>query len=342
MTGPKLLIKRAVKTAASIARSGGVLARAARDSVNILAYHRVAADIDSAERAAYYGLIVSTKTFRRHCEMLARSYDVLPLGDAAAVIAGERSSKRSVAAITFDDGYLDFYEQAFPVLRDLGLPATVFLPTECIERGEILAHDRLFWLVKIARQRRLAFGPIFAEAGIDEIEARRLESDPDRLRLTESLVYLPAAIRERVIEGFEEALGDFEDYPRDYRLLDWDQVRELAANGVDFGGHTSNHVVLTLEDGNAVAKEIAGGKKLLEDRLGRAVATFAYPNGEYDARIRQMVEAAGFSVAVTTQARLNPTGTDLLALGRISLCEESTRGISGAYSPGVAAFRLYA
>jgi len=341
MIGSKLLIKRAVKTAASIARSGGVLPRAANGAVNILAYHRVAADIVSAERSAYYGLIVSTATFRRHCEMLARSYEVLPLEDAAAVIAGERSSKMPVAAITFDDGYLDFYEQAFPVLRELGLPATVFLPTECIDRGEILSHDRLFWLVKLARERGSALRPIFEAAGLDEAEARRLASIADRFRLAESLVYLPAATRDLVIAAFEDALGDFDDYPGDYRLLDWDQIRELAANGIDFGGHTSNHVVLTLEDETSALAEIADGKRMLEQRLGRAVTTFAYPNGEYDARIRQMVEAAGFSIAVTTEARLNPPGADRLALGRISLCEESTRGIKGVYSSGVAALRLH-
>jgi peptidoglycan/xylan/chitin deacetylase (PgdA/CDA1 family) len=86
--------------------------------------------------------------------------------------------------------------------------------------------------------------------------------------------------------------------------------------------------------------EIAGSKKQLETQLGSKVISFAYPNGEYNADVKNLVAQAGFQVAVTTEKRINHPGEDSLALGRISLCEESTRGFKGTYSPQVANLRM--
>ena len=114
----------------------------------------------------------------------------------------------------------------------------------------------------------------------------------------------------------------------------------MSAAGIGFGGHTANHVVLPLENDYTAASEIAKSKRELESQIERDVTTFAYPNGEYDPAIRSLVIDAGFKVAVTTEKKFNRPGTDPLALGRFSLCEESTRGIRGVFSPKIAALRL--
>lgn len=332
MNTPNLLIKRSVKSIASIAKARVGFPPLASGSVNILAYHRVVADIAKAETEAFYGLSVSRETFRRHCEMLKKAYDVVSLETAMYFLSGERRVKRPLAVITFDDGYLDFYEEAFPVLNEFGLPATVFLPTDCIGQDKPLAHDRIYWLLKQAFERKIPIENILKKAGISPTK--------NRLKLTEAFVYLPNALREKVITELEKELGDFDVYPREYRLLNWEQVREMSRKGISFGGHTANHVVLTLENETEMEAEIFASKKELEKQLNREITTFAYPNGEYNAKIRQIIANAGYKVAVTTEKRINRQGADLLSLGRISLCEESTRGIGGVYSPKVAALRL--
>jgi peptidoglycan/xylan/chitin deacetylase (PgdA/CDA1 family) len=332
MNTPNLLIKRSIKTVASMVKRQIGFTSLASGSVNILAYHRVVADIAKAEKEAFYGIVVSSETFRRHCEMLKKTYDVVSLETAMDFLTTERKVERPLAVITFDDGYLDFYEEAFPVLKELGLPATNFLPTDCIGQETPLAHDRIFWLLKQVFERRISIESVLKNAGISAMS--------NRLRLTEAIVYLRHDLREEVIAELENTLGEFVEYPREYRLLNWDQVREMSDQGMEFGGHTANHVVLTLEN-EAIAKtEIFAGKKELEKQLNREIRTFAYPNGEYNAKVRQILADAGYSAAVTTERRINNKGADLLALGRVSLCEESTRGISGVYSANVASLRL--
>lgn len=340
MTNTKLIIKRSIKSAASIAKARVGFPALAPGSVNIIAYHRVVADIAKAERESIYGLVVSADTFRLHCKMLRKAFDVVSLETAMYFLSGERKVRRPLAAITFDDGYLDFYEEAFPILNDLGLPATVFLPTECVGLEQPLAHDRIFWLLEQARLKSASIESALIRAGFAKKTARDFAALRDRLKLTEAMVYLPNDLRERVIVELENEIGDFAEYPREYRLLNWEMAREMARKGINFGAHTANHVVLPLEDESAAKAEITDSKKELERQLNKKAVSFAYPNGEYNAKIRRLIAEAGYKIAVTTEKRVNRPGADLLALGRISLCEESTRGIKGVYSPGVANFRL--
>ncbi len=340
MIGTKLMLKRTIKSAAATARAAAGTRTPARNTVNIIAYHRVVADIAKAESESYYGLVVSAETFRRHCELLKRSYNVVSLETAGQVVKGKRNSHRPIAVLTFDDGYLDFYEEAFPILKQLGLPATVFLPTECIGQNVPLAHDRIFWLLRLAAKNGLPVAPALERAGVPAEVIKPFRHTRYLPALTESLVHLPAAVREFAITELERAVPAFDKYPREYQLLNWDQVREMADAGISFGGHTSNHVVLPLENVDMAESEIEASKRELELQLGQEVTTFAYPNGEFDPAVRRLVARAGYRIAVTTEKKINRSGADLLALGRYSFCEESTRGITGSYSQRIAALRL--
>ncbi len=341
MPNAKLFIKRAIKSAASLAGIAAGFHQAKPGSVNIIAYHRVVADLAKAEREAIYGLVVSSATFRRHCRLLSKFYDVVSLETAAHFLDGARKTARPLAVITFDDGYRDFYEEAFPILNEFGLPATVFLPTEFIGQSRPLAHDRLYWLVKQASEKSVPVSSALKKAGLTAAFVEKLGGETNILKLTDWLVYLPDEIREKVIFQLEEKLAaGFENYPTEYQLLDWETVREMQCRGINFGGHTARHVVLPLEALPVMEKELVASKNVLETQLNSLVTSFAYPNGEYNEQIKKLVAEAGYKIAVTTEKRINRPAADLLALGRISLCEESTRGFRGVYSPPVANLRL--
>ncbi len=306
----------------------------------ILGYHRVVADAAQAERDAIYGLVTSAETFERHLELVREEYDVLPLDEAIKVLRGERKATRPVAAITFDDGYRDLYDEALPVLKRLGMPATVFVPTAYMGTTKLLDHDRIYWLALKASEREIDLAAPLTRAGLAPEKVSAICADPRPLSLAEHIVYLPSEIRERIMGQVEETLGGSLGRPAGADLLTWEMIAEMTEAGISFGSHTDRHPVLTLEAEDEIERELLSSKRALEEHLNQPVRHFAYPNGRSSAAIKRLLQRIGFDVAVTTERRINHGGDDLLALGRVCLCEESTRGMLGKYSSSVARLRL--
>ena len=309
--------------------------------VTILCYHRIVANINQAEQETLPGMVTSAETFRRQMKLVRDHYEAVSLAEAVAVLRGERNDRGSVLALTFDDGYRDFYEQAWPILRELNLPATVFIPTAYIGSGKMLDHDRFYRFVMRARSRGLSLRVPLVKARLSEEKVEALCSEVDPLRAYIQFSRLPFALRERSLSCLGDFVGDQQEGELNgFRLLDWEMVREMASAGISFGAHTDNHVVLTHEEPETVEREILRSKQVLEEMTGRPARHFAYPTGRYNAAIIKAVASVGFEAAVTTERRLNRRGDDLLRLGRICLCEESTRGMTGHYSEAVARLRL--
>lgn len=332
MLSPKLLVKRSIKSVAALAQ---VFRTPSQNSVTIIGYHRVVADIGKAEANSIYGLVVSKETFREHCRILQENFDVVNLEEAAEFLESGEFSYLPKAVITFDDGYLDNYEEAFPILKEFGLPATIFLPTTMIGKDEPLSHDKAFWLAKSALEQNIELENIFLKAGLSSEKAYVA----DALELCDKIVYLPTAQRDIIISELEKALS-ISEYPKEYKLLNWEQVGEMSRNGISFGNHTATHPVLPLENEKIFVSEIFESKQILEKRLGKSIVSFAYPNGKYNKEVREQIVRAGYKLAVTTDKHTNKFGEDLFALGRTCLCEESTRGVGGKFSPQVAKLRF--
>ncbi|MBC7797215.1 MAG: polysaccharide deacetylase family protein [Pyrinomonadaceae bacterium] len=338
MFASKLLLKRSLKSLVALANG---FRRSKSDSLTILAYHRVAADINEAERDSIRGLVISAESFRKHCLLLKENFQVVNFENAMISSKRETAKSRPLAVITFDDGYLDNYEKAFPILNELDLPATIFLPSNLIGKNEILAHDKLFWLTKTAVETKRT-GEI--EAALREInveDANNIAAIRDVLKLTDKLVFLPFASREKLISVLEKRLN-VTKYPSHYGLMNWEMVREMSRNGITFGGHTANHPVLTLENDAVLHSEIVESKGVLEHHTNSQIGVFAYPNGKHNENVLRHVKNAGYQIAVTTKRTINRFGDNPLTLGRISLCEESTRGISGEFAQNIAVLRLNA
>lgn len=311
------------------------------NQVMILGYHQVVADIAQAEREAIAGMAISTHTFRRQMEFIRQRYAVLTLDQAVAVLRGQASTDRPAVVITFDDGYRNTYEQAWPVLRELGLPATVFITTGLIQSAQWLDHDLLYWYARQAKLLGLSLRVPLVKAGLNLREVAELTAEVEPLQLCEQLVHMPNTRRQAVLERLRDFLGEpAPEQQNDFALLDWTMIRAMAAEGMEFGAHTETHPILTLETAEAVEREMRGSKQRLEAQLGQPIQHFAYPNGCYNETVKALAQQVGFASAVTTERRINRRGSDVFALGRTCLCEESTRGVSGHYSETIAKLRL--
>jgi peptidoglycan/xylan/chitin deacetylase (PgdA/CDA1 family) len=233
--------------------------------VPVLMYHHVTDDLNGTPLPK---LRVSPRRFARQLDLLLRrGYRTLTLSQALALEACDtRESPNTFHAyeagearwspgapakavvLTFDDGYLDFYEQAWPLLRARGQTATVFLVTGSLGGDNHWDRDK---------------------------------GEPQ--------------------EG----------------LMTREQVLELDAAGVEFGGHTHSHRELTTLDERGLRREITGCQKALTDLLGRPSRVFSYPYGLNTPLVAEAVARAGFTAACTTRPGMLGRDTAALMVPRI-------------------------
>jgi peptidoglycan/xylan/chitin deacetylase (PgdA/CDA1 family) len=304
---------RAVATA--LHRTGGLpaLCRLAGQSRRqsafpILTYHRVNDHGDPFFEA------LPTHVFERHMAFVARACTVLPLEELADRMRRGRVPRNAVA-ITFDDGYLDTLTHAAPILARLGMPATIFLATGFIGGAEALWFDRVAMAFK--RTRAESYAPSWARTPMPlATRASRL----DALRETlEHLKGLADEERDRSVEALRSALGAADTGSARNAMLGWDDVHALAGLGFSIGAHTVTHPILSRVSVERARSEITGSRDMIASACGRPPRAFAYPNGQlrdYTPAVTRLVQAAGFSCAVTTRFGLNSRHTPLYEMRR--------------------------
>jgi len=276
--------------------------------LSILIYHRI-----PARRDPMFPEEQDAESFEGHVRMLARTGTILPLGEALARLREGRLPPVAYA-LTFDDGYADNAEVALPILKRLKASATFFIATGFLDGG-------CMWNDRVIEAVRGAAGPVLElEAlglgthAVPDMPARRAAA----VALVERLKYLPLGERLEKVEALAERLAA----PRPKLMMTRAQVRELAAAGMQIGGHTVNHPILAVTDAGEARREIGEGRDSLEAITGDRISLFAYPNGrprtDYLAEHVEMVRGLGFAGAVSTARGVGTRASDPLQLPRLT------------------------
>lgn len=276
----------------------------------ILTYHRVLERPDPLLPTE-----PDSRRFTAQMEVLASHCAVLPLPEAVQRLR-EGTLPPAAACITFDDGYRNNLDVAVPVLRRLGLPATVFVTQGAIETG-IMWNDLVIEAVRGAQATM-----DLSAVGLGNVDLPPL---PDRapvlLKVLEAFKY--RSMQERWI-GARELYQRITAALPPRLMLNEGELRLLVESGIDVGGHTVNHPILAkIPDGEA-RREITRGVDWLERLTGRRPVSFAYPNGrpgrDFHASHMRMAREAGFELAVSTEWGCARRESDPYSLPRVSFC----------------------
>jgi peptidoglycan/xylan/chitin deacetylase (PgdA/CDA1 family) len=276
-----------------------------RGRVLILMYHRVIPRGEAAATFVQPGMYVTPETFDRHLRFLTANFEILSFSDLLTKWESQQwDNGTRYCVITFDDGWLDNYTCAFPLLRAHGVPATIFLPTDLIGTEEWLWSDRLGMLLR----RRGKGTPDEWDAFIEH--AKTLTDDA----------------RAGVLDGLEAETGG--PCLGQRRLIDWSQVHEMSRHGVSFASHTRTHVNLTRLAGGALEHELRGPLDMLRERRVNHVPVLAYPNGDHTDAVVAAARAAGYGAAVTTNPGLESRRpADRFRLKRIGVHDDVTQSV---------------
>jgi peptidoglycan/xylan/chitin deacetylase (PgdA/CDA1 family) len=107
-------------------------------------------------------------------------------------------------------------------------------------------------------------------------------------------------------------------------MLDWVQLHELEAQGVEIGAHSHSHPQLDTLPSAALRDEMVRPKELLEDALGHEVRSVAYPHGYNGPRVRRAARRAGYDSAAAVRNRLRPQGEDEFGFSRLTMLSTTT------------------
>ena len=152
-----------------------------RPAIPILMYHSIS-EQDESGRHPYYRTSTSPAVFAAQMEYLHRSgYHTRSVAQSIARLEANLPDAARSVVLTFDDGYRDFYENAFPVLNQYGFTATVYLPTAFIGEStlQFKGQDCLTWSeVRELRASGIAFGShTVTHPQLHELDARSIEAE---------------------------------------------------------------------------------------------------------------------------------------------------------------------
>jgi peptidoglycan/xylan/chitin deacetylase (PgdA/CDA1 family) len=250
------------------------------------------------------------KDFEANLRWLAERFRMVSLPDVVQGIEqGRTPDARGEVALTFDDGLSNHFELAYPVLKRLGLPASFFICPDLIDARRWIwnqeARARLGRMAPVARR----------EFGRDELGFETEAVEP----LVQRMKQLALAERERAEASLRARTPDFAPTPQEHERFDpisWEQVRQLDPALITIGSHTLSHPILPTIGDAALAHEVQESRRVLEERLGRPVDLFCYPNGAQDDRVYAHV-ARSYRAAITTNYGFARPSSDLHRLMRI-------------------------
>ena len=250
----------------------------------ILMYHGVEADAVLAATGGAASKQVPESLFRKQVELLAAKRRVVPLADLIQHLSEGRDC-RGMLAITFDDGYLNNATVAAPILKKLGLPATVFLATGFVGAQRWAWTDRLEHVVGNAPAQDVS---VTIESGAGQPRgaplSARLSDDASRAeflrRFKAGLKTLGWREAEQQVAALGKQLGLDDSVPYGkYRFMTWDDARRMVADGFEMGAHTVNHVILSRVALGEAQDEILHSRQDVAREVGKCCRTFCYPNG---------------------------------------------------------------
>lgn len=284
------------------------------NSPRIIMYHRF------SEQPDWRG--VSHKEFEEQLKYLKANFNIVRLTELARMLRERKPPGRDTVVLTIDDGYLDFFQIAAPLLVKYEVPATIFIVSNIVDKGLWLWDEALYYLTSHAPE-----GAYSIQHNHRTLEFT-LHTTDDRIQawtgLVNTVLYESNSRRWKLIRECQNQLGTGlpSKPPAANRSMNWDELGSLNPL-IDIGSHTRNHPILsTVQDPDELASEILGSKKDIEKHIGKPVTTFCYPNGlapDYNEFSLREIKRSGYECAVLAHGGLvTPSNCNLYELPRIS------------------------
>lgn len=319
-------IKRGLATL--LRKTGAIERRCKKGGVIILMLHKVDVKYDPLP------LTVSPAVFNDMLsEIKNHNFEIVSLDslfDDEKNFIGSESLK---FVITFDDGYRNNYDLAFPILQKHNTTATIYLSYGHLQGDYSFWYEKLAGCLENAQTENIDLTDI----GSTLFSLRSVKEREEAItKLNLWLKQFNNADRLKKLEIILSRLHKRDAIPDVSPMLTWEMVQEMQNAGISFGSHTISHPILSNEDSHSIQHEVMMSKKLIEEKIGRSVTGFAYPNGtrnDYNEMVLKYVSKAGYLHATTTIPGINYSDENPFQLKRINIHTGMCTDESGMFHP---------
>lgn len=304
-----------------------------RSAVPILLYHEVAGPTDQLHGEAS----VSFNNFRRQIDFLARHYNVISMAALMKCMKRELAFPENPVLLTFDGGYKGNYTYAYPLLRQHGIPAVIYVISGAVD-GNLPWQRLLYYAFSVTAKNKISITPG------QNVDSCSLSTDSARQiaykKTLEILRTMPDDEREKAVNNTLQELEVSPDGICSRLFLSWKEIGELARDDlIEIGSHSVNHFRLNeLPDEDALY-EIVESKRRIESEINQPVRHFCYPDGFFSQKIKAMTKDAGYQTATIVEPppgndALNSPDTDPFELKRIYVDDQPFVCVFGAQVNG--------
>jgi peptidoglycan/xylan/chitin deacetylase (PgdA/CDA1 family) len=287
-----------------------------RDELTIIMYHGIIKDPLMVNDWCF----IDENSFSTQIEYLKRHFEIISLSEAVERME-KGEIKRPTAVITFDDGYQNNYDVAFPILQKKRTPATIFLTTGLINTDNTVWYGRINLALSKTQKAEIEWNGYRFNLSTLDLKAKASAAIQDSLK-DFGHTKLIATVRSIILELGDDPNCSIE-IGSPFRILDKRAIGEMATSGlIEFGAHTHHHSILShLSDGER-ENEIRQSIKAVYELTGYPCKYFAYPNGrvgDYNAETIKDLKTYGIQVAVTTISGPNDRMTPVMELRRYGI-----------------------
>jgi len=296
----------------------------------VLMYHKIGSPPSDP-----WDLAVSPENFEAHLQILQENYNLVSTDELNVRLQKNKIKNKSIA-VTFDDGLLNNYELARPLLEKYHIPATFFITDDNIGRQKLFWWDELEEIIlhseNLPSEFRINFfgeDINFSLGGESKLTSELkyqhqtfIAYQPTTKRsqlyydLWEICSPLTAPDQQKIIDLIKEWAGT-EIVKGNDVCMTWDQVVDLSRSELfTIGGHTHSHPSLFDHDIDYQRQEINSNKLFLESKLGHKINSFAYPSGRFDDNSLKVIKESGYFGAYTTKLGPVKNHNNLIQINR--------------------------
>lgn len=299
-----------------------------RNKTIILMYHGFTDKFQFHGIANYHRQNLHYSLFRKQVNYLKKHYRIVSLNEYLDTIKKKQKPPKYSVIITIDDGYKSNYIYAFPILKEIQAPATIFITTSFVDNKVPLWSDRLEFAINKTNKPQLIL-EFFKEPLLLNNRENKIECDK---KVKAALKSLQQEQRDDIIEGIEKILESklTIDEKTDilYQPLSWNEINEMLISGlISIGSHTHSHFILSRCNIETIEKEVRLSKNIIEHNTKTKCELFCYPNGkqgDFNETTKEYVMKAGYECALTTINGFNTLNTSLYELRRIGIGDEES------------------